>query len=440
MTKLFRLPRSEKKKIVLSIKRRNNGKQYLYVFETEGLEYDSAADEYVHPEDDNFGYYGSEGDTLSFTLNDGSKVEFEYGRIENDPAYPDGWDGFVTTDASGNKSRPQREIMIKDKDLRWAKDSNGHYINNTAKLTYMGAVSAEPVVTYAGCQVWFDPNGGDGYANTAVPIGMSVNELPDHFIDGFQPSRSGYTFSGWYEKDPATGELKADPFDFDTKIYEETFLYAKWEKEADCEHNYVTTITKASFDEGGCILVSCDKCGDIKSSTTIPAAVPKLSKTSFTYNGKVQTPTVLIAGLKSGTDYKVSWSKGRKDVGTYTATITLKGSKNEGTKKLTYTINPKGASIKTPAKAKKAITVKWAKQSAKMSKARITGYQIQYSTNSKFKSGNKTATVKGYKKTSKKISNLKAKTTYYVRVRTYMKTGGKTYYSGWSKTKSVKTK
>lgn len=250
-----------------------------------------------------------------------------------------------------------------------------------------------------------------------------------------EPGKEGYEFDGWYEDAGCTAA-----FDLDTSITADITLYAKWEKEAECEHNYVTTITKATFDKKGRILVSCDKCGDVKSSTPIPVAVPKLSGTSFTYNGKVQTPTVSIAGLKSGTDYTVSWSKGRKDVGTYTATITLKGSKYKGTKKLTYTITPKGASIKNPAKAKKAITVKWAKQSAKMSKATITGYQIQYSTNSKFASGNKTVTVKGFKKTSQKISKLKAKTMYYVRVRTYMKTGGKTYYSGWSKTKSVKTK
>ncbi|MDY2920172.1 MAG: hypothetical protein SOU12_02685 [Lentihominibacter sp.] len=36
-------------------------------------------------------------------------------------------------------------------------------------------------------------------------------------------------------------------------------------------------------------------------------------------------------------------------------------------------------------------------------------------------------TVKGYYKTSKKISRLSKKSHYYMRVRTYMKTGGSTY-------------
>ena len=48
--------------------------------------------------------------------------------------------------------------------------------------------------------------------------------------------------------------------------------------------------------------------------------------------------------------------------------------------------------------------------------------------------------IKKYSKTSKKIKQLRSKKKYYVRIRTYLKTGGKTYYSAWSKTKTVKTK
>ena len=65
-----------------------------------------------------------------------------------------------------------------------------------------------------------------------------------------------------------------------------------------------------------------------------------------------------------------------------------------------------------------------------MPKARINGYQVQVATDSKFTRNVKTASVKGYKKTSKKIGKLKKKTKYYVRIRTYIKTGGTTYYSG----------
>ena len=77
----------------------------------------------------------------------------------------------------------------------------------------------------------------------------------------------------------------------------------------------------------------------------------------------------------------------------------------------------------------KAFTVKWKKKSG------ITGYQIQYSTNSKFKKGNKSIKIKNAKTVSKKITKLKAAKKYYVRIRTYK---GKKY-SKWSKVKSIKT-
>ena len=82
----------------------------------------------------------------------------------------------------------------------------------------------------------------------------------------------------------------------------------------------------------------------------------------------------------------------------------------------------------------KAFTVKWKK------KSNITGYQIQYSTNSKFKKGNKSIKIKNAKTGSKKITKLKSNKKYYVRIRTYKIVNKKTYYSSWSKKKNVTTK
>ena len=83
-------------------------------------------------------------------------------------------------------------------------------------------------------------------------------------------------------------------------------------------------------------------------------------------------------------------------------------------------------SVKTKSEA---FMIKWKK------KTNIAGYQIQYSTNSKFKKGNKTIKIKNAKTISKKITKLKAAKKYYVRIRTYK---GKKY-SKWSKVKSIKT-
>ena len=93
---------------------------------------------------------------------------------------------------------------------------------------------------------------------------------------------------------------------------------------------------------------------------------------------------------------------------------------------------PSATSITSVSAKSSSITVKWKKKSC-------TGYQIQYSTSSKFKSA-KTVKVTKAKTVSKTISKLKSGKKYYVRVRTYKKSGKKALYSKWSKAKSVTTK
>ena len=138
----------------------------------------------------------------------------------------------------------------------------------------------------------------------------------------------------------------------------------------------------------------------------------------------------------AASNYSVKYAKGRKNVGVYKVTVKLKGNFTGG-KTVSFKINPKGTSISKLTKGDESFKVRWKKQTSKMSRKNISGYQIQYSKNSKFKSGNRKVTVSGYKKASKKVTNLKNKTKYYVRVRTYMKVGGTTLYSAWSKSKTV---
>lgn len=93
----------------------------------------------------------------------------------------------------------------------------------------------------------------------------------------------------------------------------------------------------------------------------------------------------------------------------------------------------KATTISKLTAGKKSFTVKWKKKSG------VTGYQIEYSLKKNF-SNSKKLTIKGASKTSKKISKLKAKKKYYVRVRAYKTYKGKKYYSKWSKKKTVTTK
>ena len=96
--------------------------------------------------------------------------------------------------------------------------------------------------------------------------------------------------------------------------------------------------------------------------------------------------------------------------------------------------NNKKVKVASAKAGKKSIKVTWKKVKG------IKGYQIQYSTNKKFKKGNKTITIKSTKSTSATIKKLKSKKKYYVRMRTYKVVNGKKVYSAWSKAKSVKVK
>lgn len=211
-------------------------------------------------------------------------------------------------------------------------------------------------------------------------------------------------------------------------------------------HNYKNKkVTKrATTSKNGTFTAVCSVCGAEQTEVIYAAKTIKLSKTSMTYNGKKQKPSVTImdaAGkkLKNGTDYKVTYPKKTQNVGKYTVTVTLKGNYT-GTVKKTFTILPKNTAISKLTASKNTVTVKWKKQTKQ-----TAGYEIQYSTSSKF-TKKTTKTVKAAKNsmTSKKITKLKAKKKYYVRIRTYQtfKVGKKStkIYSGWSKAKTVTTK
>lgn len=214
---------------------------------------------------------------------------------------------------------------------------------------------------------------------------------------------------------------------------------------ASCAHFYKKSVIPATTKANGSITVICGKCGDEKSKTVIYAAGNvSISKTSYTYNGKTKKLSVTVKdsrgkALKNNTDYTVSFSKGMKNVGRYIVTVTLKGNYS-GTITRAFDIVPKGTSIYKVTAKKKGFTVKWKKQADQ-----TTGYEVQYSTSSKFsKKSTKTMNTGKSRATSKAVSKLKAKKKYYVRIRTYktVKINGKSVklYSVWSKAKTVMTK
>ncbi|MCM1115509.1 MAG: hypothetical protein NC397_08455 [Clostridium sp.] len=205
------------------------------------------------------------------------------------------------------------------------------------------------------------------------------------------------------------------------------------------KHNYVkTSVTKATTSKNGKIAYKCSECGQSKSTVVYYPKKVTLSTTTYTYNGKVKKPTVKVVGSDGKTiaanNYTVTYSSGRKNVGKYTVKVTFKGNYSGAVSK-TFTIKPKGTSLSSVTSKSKGFTVKWKKYATQ-----TTGYQLQYSTDSKFKKNNKTVTITKNSTTSKAIAKLSVKKKYYVRIRTYKTVNGTKYYSTWSGSKAVTTK
>lgn len=94
---------------------------------------------------------------------------------------------------------------------------------------------------------------------------------------------------------------------------------------------------------------------------------------------------------------------------------------------------PSKQSISSLKAGSKSFTVKYKKNTS------ASGYQVQYSTSSKFTNAT-TKTVTKNSTTSYKASKLSSKKKYYVRVRSYKTVNGQKVYGAWSSAKSVTTK
>ncbi len=161
---------------------------------------------------------------------------------------------------------------------------------------------------------------------------------------------------------------------------------------------------------------------------------------SIATSGTTRTVTVQGKGnFNSTRQFKIhvhAYKCTAKKAATYFATgykkykCTACGAKK--TEKLAQ-LKPAIASLKSSQKGR--LTVKWKKGSG------ISGYQISYSTSSKFtKSTTKSVTITKAGSTAKALTKLKSKKKYYVRIRVYKKQKGGKLYGAWSPVKSTKVR
>ena len=113
-------------------------------------------------------------------------------------------------------------------------------------------------------------------------------------------------------------------------------------------HTYETVTKAATTSANGYTVKQCVICKAQTGKKTIyKANKVTLSKTSYTYNGKVQKPTVTVKDAKgnkiASSNYTVKYASGLKNAGTYKVTVTFKGQYS-GQKTLSFKINPASAS------------------------------------------------------------------------------------------------
>lgn len=202
-------------------------------------------------------------------------------------------------------------------------------------------------------------------------------------------------------------------------------------------HDIKTVSAQATLTTSGYTAKKCSICKTVLSKTTYyyPKTI-ELSKTSFTYTGKAQKPSIKILGSNgtaiAASNYKLTLPAGT-NVGSYTVKVVFTGN-YKGSKTLTYKILPKTTSLVSLTPASKTFTAKWTKLTTQ-----TTGYQLQYSTSANF-ANPKYVTITKNTTLSSKVTKLLAKKKYFVRIRTYKTVNSVKYYSAWSAVKTVITK
>ena len=161
--------------------------------------------------------------------------------------------------------------------------------------------------------------------------------------------------------------------------------------------------------------------------------VVKPAKKNYTYNGKAIKAklTVYANGKKlSANNYTVKY-KNNKKTGVATILVTGKGSYAAWKGTGTFNILPKKPAFsKVQSKKTGTAVLKWKKLK------QVNGYEVQSSTDKKFRTFDTVKTGK----VSVTLKKLISKKTYYVRVRGYRNVKGGRIYGAWSKVKKVKIK
>lgn len=356
---------------------------------------------------------------VTWTSSDSSKVSVKASGTHNEEATLSrkaAGDVTVTAamkDENGNMIKKSFQV-IGNKSANWYV-----MVNNNADVWVRDSTPVEPKVVVKDCNSKNVLKAGTDYT-----LSYHENFLPQGENDWW----------GYVTILPI-GEYNGNP------SMEEAFLICRGEQPDDTDNSKNPDTNQKKDDNQN----TSDSKKPQNSSTTNNLKKQKITKVSSAYKKSVGQSFTLKPKAKGKITYKTGNkkvatvnSKGKvtvKGTGKATITVTAKATStySKSVKKITVYGVPKKPEMKKLTAGKKKFTVQWKKDK------KADGYQVQYSTDKKFKKNVKSVNV-SKKSTKATVKKLKKRKTYWVRVRSYKKINGKKYYSGWGKVKSVKVR
>ena len=356
---------------------------------------------------------------VTWTSSDSSKVSVKASGTHNEEATLSrkaAGDVTVTAamkDENGNMIKKSFQV-IGNKSANWYV-----MVNNNADVWVRDSTPVEPKVVVKDCNSKNVLKAGTDYT-----LSYHENFLPQGENDWW----------GYVTILPI-GEYNGNP------SMEEAFLICRGEQPDDTDNSKNPDTNQKKDDNQN----TSDSKKTQNSSTTNNLKKQKITKVSSAYKKSVGQSFTLKPKAKGKITYKTGNkkvatvnSKGKvtvKGTGKATITVTAKATStySKSVKKITVYGVPKKPEMKKLTAGKKKFTVQWKKDK------KADGYQVQYSTDKKFKKNVKSVNV-SKKSTKATVKKLKKGKTYWVRMHSYKKINGKKYYSGWGKVKSVKVR
>lgn len=248
----------------------------------------------------------SYGDTYSSQSKTYNVNNVTYGTLPQPKTIKSGYtfDGWYTDRVGGTKVTSSTKIGCNTKlYAHWKKDTTAHtHTYGSGKVTKAATTSSAGTITYTCTKCSATKTGTIPKISTAVL------------------SKTSYTYDGRQKNPTVTvkdinGKVLRNGTDY-------TLTYTSGRTNAGTY--YVTVSYKGNY--SGSTKLSFKVIQQIPSRCT-----PKLSKTSYTYDGNQKNPTVTIKDvcnntLVKGRDYTLTYDSGRTNVGTYDVKITYIGN------------------------------------------------------------------------------------------------------------------